>query len=138
MVCLSEYARLCAAEKTLLQEIQRAEEAATRTTVTIDGMPHTKQIRSRVETGAVTIADLKAQHAAVTDQLQQMKAELEVMFTAVDDPDQRAILRLHYLNGHKIELIADAIGMTSRNAYRLFKEGKNELQSMFPERININ
>ena len=137
MVILSELLNTIKAAEHINQAIQRAESLATRTTAIIDGMPRSKKARSIVENGAVTLVELKEQRAAALDKVQEMRAELEEMVTALPDLDQRAIMRLRYIYGHKPEHIAPAIGFTARSVYRYIDMAKTELAQRFPERFRV-
>ena len=55
------------------------------------------------------------------------------MITTLPDADERAFMRLHYLNGHTIKDIAESINMTERNVYRLMKQARLNLERMYPD-----
>ena len=59
--------------------------------------------------------------------------ELSDMITTLTDADDRAIMRLHYIDGHTFKEIADAIGMSQRNAIRHARHAKQELAHRFPD-----
>ena len=137
MVILSELIATMKAAGHIEQAIERAESRATRTTAIIDGMPHSKKARSIVENGAVNLVILKEQQAAALDKVQEMRTELSEMITTLPDIDQRAIMRLRYLNGHKPEHIAAALGVCVRSVFRYMDKGKEELARMYPDRFRV-
>lgn len=135
MVSLAEMERTRKAAARILEEIDNAEANAERTTARYDGMPRGKNTRSKVETGAVIAADLQIKHAELLAQLDEMKTELEEMFSTIDAADRRAVMRLRYLRGYKPEQIAEGCMMSIRSVYRLMKQGTEELLKRFPDRF---
>ena len=135
MVSIAEMERTRKAADRILEEIDKAEASAERTSARYDGMPHSKNTQSKVETGAVIAADLQTKHAELLAQLDEMKTELEEMFSTIDAADRRAVMRLRYLNGYKPEQIAAGCGMSVRTVYRFIKLGTEELSKRFPDRF---
>ena len=134
MVCLAELLHMAQAAESLREAIQQAESSATRATTIPDGMPHPRNIRkSKVENGAVIIADLKAKYAVLTEQRAQLKAEFYSMTAQLSDSEQAGTLRLRYYYGYKPAAIAEANGTCEKSVYRHIKQGKAELQRMFPD-----
>lgn len=132
VINLSEINRTRKAAARILEEIDNARENATRRTLLLDGMPHNRKGQSKVENGAVAVADLEAQHAELLASLERMRTELAEMICSVEDVDRRAVLRLYYLKGYKPEQIADGIGSCVRSVFRYMKDGKADLIRLFP------
>ena len=137
MVVLAEMNRMQKDAEQLRQRIERTQSKATRTTVSYDGMPHSKQVRSLVEIGAVQLADLEAAHGDLLEQLAQLRQELSVMVDALPDPDQRAVMRLRYEKGYKPKQIAAGIGVCCRSVFNHMDAGKRELLRRFPDRFRV-
>ena len=136
MVNLAEMDRTRGKAARILDEIERARMAATRTTSFFDGSPHNRnRKRSQVENGAVAIADLEERRAIVLEQLEEMKTELAEMLCTIDDTNRRAYMRLRYLNGHRPAQIAAACEVCERSVFRELKQGKAELVRRFPGRF---
>ena len=135
MVNLAEMYRNIQQAEGILEEIEKARLAATRSTALPDGLPHTQGTSSKVETGAVKIAMLEEQHAALLEQIRQEKAELSEMIDTLEDIDEKGILRLRYLNGRKPEIIAEWVGLSIRSVFSKLKSGKAELAKRFPSQF---
>ena len=135
MVNLAEMNRTRRAAARIAEEIERAAINATRITTVPDGMPHGRRSQSKVENGAVSLVMLKTEYSETLAILEQMKTELDVMISSVDDADRRAVLRLRFIYGYKPEQIAEGIGTCVRTVFRLMKEGKEELLHRFPDQV---
>ena len=135
MVNLSELSRNVQRAAGILEEIEQARLRATRTTSTLDGMPHTRKTRSKVESAAVAIAYLEEKHADLLEEIRQTREELADMITALTDPDQQAVLRLRYLKGYRPETIAAGVNLCVRSVFTKLDQGKAELMRLYPGRF---
>lgn len=135
MVNLSELSRNVQRAAGILEEIEQARMRATRTTSTLDGMPHTQKTRSKVEGAAVAIAYLEEKYADLLEEIRQAREELADMITALADPDQQAVLRLRYIKGYRPETIAAGINLCVRSVFTKLDQGKAELMRLYPGRF---
>ena len=137
MVNLAEMRRNIQNAAGIQEAIEKARLAATRSTTMPDGLPHVRKSNSKVEAGAVKIAMLEEQHAALLAQIEQDRAELAVMISGLADYDQKAVMRLRYLKGYKPELIAAGTGLSIRCVFYKLGSGKIELARQFPGQFTV-
>lgn len=135
MVNLSEMSRIIRSADKVLVEIEKAEQTATRTTSHIDGMPRVSRRTSLVERGAVKAVDLEEAYCETVRKVQAMRRELSEMIDSLPDIDDRAVMRLRYINGYKPERIAEGIFRSERDVFRRIQKAKEQLAEMFPDRF---
>ena len=109
--------------------LQRAEAKATKITSSISGMPHGSGVHSQVEDGAIRISEIRDLYSGVIAELEEARNELKPLINELENPDEVACLRLRYLDGHSAEDIADAIGYSTRQVYRLIRSAESKLVS---------
>lgn len=105
--------------KAILDEIRNLEDLATKVTVTFNDMPGGGGTDDQLGAIVSHIIDLKAD---LVTQAKTMKAEqqiVQVVIDAVDDPDQRHLLRLRYINGYKWERVAVEMNYSFRHTLRI-------------------
>lgn len=105
--------------KAILDEIRDLEDLATKVTVTFNDMPGGGGADDKLGIIVANIVDLKAD---MVTQAKTMKAEQQIVqavIDAVDDPDQRHLLRLRYINGYKWERVAVEMNYTFRHTLRI-------------------
>ena len=103
----------------ILDEIRNLEDLATKVTVTFNDMPGGGGTDDQLGAIVSHIIDLKAD---MVTQAKTMKAEQQIVqavIDAVDDPDQRHLLRLRYINGLTWEKIAVDMNYSWRHTLRL-------------------
>lgn len=116
------------------QERSRAEKITT----TLTGMPRATGNHSGVEDGAIRLSDLQDAYSETLAELERMKSELEPLIADLDNPDDRAVIRLRYLKGCSPEDIADAIHRTDRSIYYYLSRAENELVRKHPDKVKSN
>ena len=105
--------------KTILDEIRNLEDLATKVTVTFNDMPGGGGADDQLGAIVSHIMDLKAD---MVTQAKTIKAEQQIVqavIDAVDDPDQRHLLRLRYINGYKWERVAVEMDYSFRHILRI-------------------
>lgn len=105
--------------KAILDEIRDLEDLATKVTVTFNDMPGGGGADDQLGAIVSHIVDLKAD---MVTQAKTMKAEQQIVqavIDAVDDPDQRHLLRLRYINGFKWERVAVEMNYSFRHTLRI-------------------
>ena len=105
--------------KAILDEIRNLEDLATKVTVTFNDMPGGGGADDQLGAIVSHIIDLKAD---MVTQAKTMKAEQQIVqavIDAVDDPDQRHLLRLRYINGYKWERVAVEMNYSFRHTLRI-------------------
>lgn len=105
--------------KAILDEIRDLEDLATKVTVTFNDMPGGGGADDQLGAIVSHIVDLKAD---MVTQAKTIKAEQQIVqavIDAVDDPDQRHLLRLRYINGYKWERVAVEMNYSFRHTLRI-------------------
>lgn len=108
---------------------------ATKITSVITGMPRGGSMKNTVEDGAIRVAELEEAYIEVLNELRQMKAELSPMINTIGNADQRAAMRLRYIDEHRPEEIADAIPLAERTVYRYLKLAEDDIIKRFPGKV---
>ncbi len=137
MVNLAEMDRIIRNATKIKESIEKAENRSTRMTRIIDNMPHSKEIRSLVEEGAVTAVDLKSAYVETYNIVQAMRNELSEMIDTLPNQEERSVMRLRYIHGYKPEFIADGIFVSERQIFRYIRSAKQHLAEKFPDRFII-
>lgn len=117
-------------------KIEQEEAKATKTTSMITGMPHGGKGHDQVADGAISIMEIKEAYKEIIDDLQAMRDELDPMLNELDNPDDRAVMRLRYIKGFSPEDIAEAIHRTDRSIYYYLSRAEDQLVRMHPERVS--
>lgn len=71
-------------------------------------MPKARTVSSTVERNVIKIEQIYEAYREAVDELDAMRRELKPLIDALDDPDDRAIMRLRYMDGYSPEVIADS------------------------------
>ena len=116
--------------------IEQEEAKATKITTVLTGMPRGGAGRDQVSDGAINISEIKAAYHEVLDELQTMRSELDPLISSLDNPDDRAVMRLRYINGFSPEDIAEAIHRTDRSIYYYLSRAEDQLARMYPEKVS--
>jgi len=135
MINLSRMQVLIGIKRRLLEKYQRKYEGATKITATLTGMPRGSDNHSKVEDGAVEMLDIMEAYREVFDDLERMQDELEQLLPALNDEDDRAIMRLRYIFGHKPEEIWVEVGMSRRAMFYHLAGSERSLLRMFPDKV---
>lgn len=98
-------------------DIEREMSNATKITATITGMPHGSGNHSKVEDSAIILATVKDAYREVIAELKQLRETLEPYIDNLEDPDERAAMRMRYMHGLSPEAIAVAICRSDRMVY---------------------
>ena len=118
--------------------VEREQAKATKITTVLTGMPRASGNHSKVEDGAIRVADLTEAYEEVMKELSDMRAELEPLIASLDNADDRAVVRLRYIKGFSPEDIADAIHRTDRSIYYYLSRAEDELVRKHPDKIKSN
>ena len=117
-------------------KIEQEEAKATKTTTVITGMPHGGGGHDQVADGAINILDIKAAYREVLESLERMRKELDPLIDSLDNPDDRAVMRLRYIKGFSPEDIAEAIHRTDRSIYYYRSRAEEQLARKHPDKVS--
>ena len=116
-------------------KIEQEEAKATKITTVITGMPHGGGGHDQVADGAINITEIKAVYREVLGELERMRNELDPLIDDLDNPDDRAVMRLRYIKGFSPEDIAEAIHRTDRSIYNYLSRAEDQLARKYPEKV---
>lgn len=110
----------------LLWDTERAEANATRITSNITGMPKGGSM-NRQEDSYITLAEVRDAYREANEELTTMLAELMPQIDALDDVDEKAVMRLRYLQGRKPDEIAIMLGKSRRGVYYFLTRAERKI-----------
>lgn len=116
-------------------KVERETAKATKVTTILTGMPRGSDNRNKVEDGAIRISDVMDAYREVLKELEAMKAELDPLIDGLENADDRAVMRLRYINGFSPEDIAEAIHRTDRSIYYYLSRAEDQLARMYPGKV---
>ena len=109
---------------------------ATKITATLTGMPRGGAGHDQVSEGAIKIDEIKQAYRETLGELEQMQRELDPLIDTLDNPDDRAVMRLRYVECFSPEDIAEAIHRTDRSVYYYLSRAEDQLARKYPTKVS--
>lgn len=103
---------------------------ATRVTSSITGMPRGGGGVNRSGDAIIALMAAKDAYREVFEELEAMRQELEPMIDQLEDPDEKAAMRMRYLHGLSPEEIARTIHRSDRIVYVYLKRAEKKIISV--------
>lgn len=116
--------------------VEQEQSKATKITTVLTGMPRASGNHSKVEDGAIRVAELTEAYSEVLTELSVMRQELEPMISTLNNADDRAVMRLRYIKGFSAEDIAEAVHRTDRAIYYYLSRAEDELARKYPDKVS--
>lgn len=116
-------------------KVEKEMARATKMTAIITGMPHGGAGHDQVADGAVQIDEVKRAYRETLAELECMQWELDPLIDKLDNPDDRAVMRLRYIECYSPEDIAEAIHRTDRSVYYYLSRAEDQLARKYPEKV---
>ena len=117
-------------------KVEKEMARATKVTTVLTGMPRGGSGHDQVAEGAVKIDEVKQAYREVLGELEQMQRELDPLIDNLENPDDRAVMRLRYIECYSPEDIAEAIHRTDRSVYYYLSRAEDQLARKFPENVS--
>ena len=117
-------------------KVEKEMARATKVTTVLTGMPRGGSGHDQVAEGAVKIDEVKQAYREVLGELEQMQRELDPLIDNLENPDDRAVMRLRYIECYSPEDIAEAIHRTDRSVYYYLSRAEDQLARKFPEKVS--
>lgn len=117
-------------------KVEKEMARATKITAVLTGMPHGGAGHDQVAEGAIKIDEVKAAYRETLGELEQMQRELDPLIDDLDNPDDRAVMRLRYIECCSPEDIAEAIHRTDRSVYYYLSRAEDQLARKYPEKVS--
>ena len=116
--------------------IEQEEARATKITTTLTGMPRGGAQHDQVQDGAIRIVELRDAYREIVDEIAEAQAVLNPLINALENADDRAVMRLRYIKGFSPEDIAEAIHRTDRSVYYYLSRAEDQLVRKFPDVVS--
>ena len=109
---------------------------ATKITAVLTGMPHGGGGHDQVADGVIKIDEIKQAYKETLGELKDMQHELDPLIDNLDNPDDRAVMRLRYIECYSPEDIAEAIHRTDRSVYYYLSRAEDQLARRYPDKVS--
>lgn len=116
-------------------KVEKEMARATKITTVLTGMPRGGTGHDQVSEGAIKIDEVKQAYREIIDELERMQTELDPLIDGLDNPDDRAVMRLRYIECYSPEDIADAIHRTDRSVYYYLSRAEDTLARRHPDKV---
>lgn len=105
----------------LRENMQKAREIATKTTATLDDMPHATSVQSKVENGVLAYEIALQEYNDAKEELRELKRFIDkrTLMPILNTDMQYKIVRARYHQNMRVKTIAKENGITERHAYRI-------------------
>ena len=110
-------------------DIARKQATATKVTTVITGMPRGGG-ENRQEDAVIRLAIARDAYREALDELEAMREQLSPMIDRLEDPDEKAAMRMRYLHGLSPEEIAETIHRTDRSVYIYLSRAERKITRM--------
>ena len=117
-------------------KVEKEMARATKITSTLTGMPRGGAGHDQVADGAIQIDEVKRAYRETLGELEQMQRELDPLIDNLENPDDRAVMRLRYIECYSPEDIAEAIHRTDRSVYYYLSRAEDQLTRKHPDKVS--
>ena len=117
-------------------KVEKEMAKATRITTQLTGMPRGGAGHDQVADGVILIDAVKQAYRETLEELEQMQRELDPLIDTLENPDDRAVMRLRYIECYSPEDIAEAIHRTDRSVYYYISRAEDQLARKYPEKVS--
>lgn len=109
--------------------VEKAMSTATKTTAPITGMPGGSGISDPVQRGAELLEAARERYRAIREELTEMQQEVRPIIDALDDPLERTVMQMRYLDGVSAREIAYRLSYSERHIFRTLAEAENKIEA---------
>ena len=117
-------------------KVEKEMARATKITAVLTGMPRGGAGHDQVADGAIQIDEVKRAYRETLGELEQMQHELDPLIDELENPDDRAVMRLRYIECYSPEDIAEAIHRTDRSVYYYLSRAEDQLVRKHPGKVS--
>ena len=108
--------------------IDKAMARAAKCTASLSGMPGGGGGGSQVERGVELLEAARAAHEAISQELYDMRLELQPLLETLEDPLQIAAMRMRYIDGLSAREIAYRLTYSEQHIFRVLQKTEKILQ----------
>lgn len=103
---------------------------ATKVTATLSGMPHGSGTSSPVENGVIELEETRSAYETIRAELAQMKDQLSPIIDNMENPLEKNVMRLRYLEGKRVAEIGWNLNYSERHIRRVLERAEKNIEKM--------
>lgn len=109
--------------------VERAMSRATKCTSTLSDMPHGSGISNPVADGAERLIEAKSALQRLQGELSEMRAQLLPVIDGLENPLERTIMQMRYMDGISAWDIAYDLNYSERRIFQLLKRAEGKIDA---------
>lgn len=130
---LGQIGRLDARINNKLREKQQIMELATKVTPTLSDMPRGEGVTDKVANAVARLVTVEREIDQIIDRLVDTRAEVVALLEMLPH-DEYLVLHAYYVTDLTVEAIADTMGKSVRQVYRIKSRAMRHVQAILDER----
>lgn len=108
--------------------VDKAMARATKTTTVLTGMPRGSGTGDQTADGAILLQLAREALDRIETELSEMRAELGPMIEQIDEPLQKSVMRLRYMDGMRVREIACVLSYTEQHIFRTLRQAEANIR----------
>ena len=109
--------------------VDKAMARATKTTTVLTGMPRGSGTGDQTADGAILLQLAREALDRIETELSEMRAELGPMIERIDEPLQKSVMRLRYMDGMRVREIAYSLNYSEPHIFRILQRAEQNIIS---------
>jgi DNA-directed RNA polymerase specialized sigma subunit len=109
--------------------VDKAMARATKTTTVLTGMPRGSGTGDQTADGAILLQLAREALDRIETELSEMRAELGPMIEQIDEPLQKSVMRLRYMDGMRVREIAYSLNYSEPHIFRILQRAEQNIIS---------
>ena len=109
--------------------VDKAMARATKTTTVLTGMPRGSGTGDQTADGAILLQLAREALERIETELAEMRAELGPMIEQIDEPLQKSVMRLRYMDGMRVREIAYSLNYSEPHIFRILQRAEQNIIS---------
>ena len=107
--------------------VDKAMARATKTTTVLTGMPRGSGTGDQTADGAILLQLAREALDRIETELAEMRAELGPMIEQIDEPLQKSVMRLRYMDGMRVREIAYSLNYSEPHIFRILQRAEQDI-----------
>lgn len=108
--------------------VEKAMSTAAKTTAPITGMPGGGGVSDPVQRGVELLEMARERYKAIREELAALQEEARPIIDALDDPLERTVMQMRYLDGVSAREIAYRLSYSERHIFRTLAEAERKVE----------
>ena len=109
--------------------VDKAMARATKATTVLTGMPRGSGTGDQTADGAILLQLAREALDRIETELSEMRAELGPMIEQIDEPLQKSVMRLRYMDGMRVREIAYSLNYSEPHIFRILQRAEQNIIS---------